>query len=194
VGIGISSPDPLGLSSSILHRDLIAHMSLQHPDPGAPAHIPTLATYPFAELAQASSAGTTPYPSRPASSAASSRAHSRRNTGSSIFGTEPPVVAYSRAPALTSVMPRFDGPDLNLLLWIFSWRYRRHLRNWDVASLQDRRVNWAGMALSSFYSALRRALVVSIILRALVVAGGLTTGIAWAVRRYKEMQLQRRLA
>jgi hypothetical protein len=177
------------------YRDLISHMSMQHPDPGVPALNPSPATYPFLEP-QPSSAGSTPWPSRPASatSATSSRAHSRRSTGLSLFGTDPPKVTVSRAPALASVMPRFEGPDLNLLLWIFSWRYRRLLRNWDSASIQDRRVNWAGMALSSFYSALRRALVISIIIRALVVAGGLTTGIAWLVRRAKEARLNRRLA
>lgn len=167
-------------------------MSSQLPDPGLPAVNPSPATYPFLEP-QPSSAGSTPWPSRPGS-AASSGAHSRQSPGSFPLETEPTKSTSHRAPALSSVMPRFEGPDLNLLLWIFSWRYRRLLGQWNTASIQDRRVNWAGMALSSFYSALRRALIISIILRTLVVAGGLATGIAWLTKRYRDARISKRLA
>jgi hypothetical protein len=45
------------------------------------------------------------------------------------------------------------------------------------------RMNWSGAALSTFYSAVRHALVVAIIIRAIGAGLGLA-GLAWVMYRY----------
>ena len=58
------------------------------------------------------------------------------------------------------------------------------VRGWEssVGTRTERKFNWSGMALGAFYSAVRRALVVAVILRALgtLSAGGIA---AWLVGR-----------
>ena len=51
----------------------------------------------------------------PATSPDRSRTHSRRSTGSNIFGTEPPPAS---APSMASVFPRFSHADVNALLYL----------------------------------------------------------------------------
>ncbi|PWN48233.1 hypothetical protein IE53DRAFT_370801 [Violaceomyces palustris] len=82
---------------------------------------------------------------------------------------DPPPLANALAPSLTSVFPRFSYPDVNFWIWVFGWRYRNVVRGWqnNIGTSLERRVNWSGMALGAFYSAVRRALVVAIVLRAL---------------------------
>ncbi|CAD6976580.1 unnamed protein product [Tilletia controversa] len=77
----------------------------------------------------------------------------------------PPPHARALAPSMTSVFPRFSYPDVNL------------------------RVNWSGMALGAFYSAVRRALIVAILLRAVSMVSVLS-GISWLASR--RMQRRRR--
>ena len=109
-----------------------------------------------------------------------------------MFGTEPPAVHM--APSMASVFPRFEGPDINFWLFCFSWRYRRLLRNWeDRVTSKDRRVNWTGMALNAFYAALRRALIVSIVIRASIVLGGLSTIAGWLYKRVQHERKKGRL-
>ena len=44
------------------------------------------------------------------------------------------------------------------------------------------RVNWTGAALTTFYAAVRKALVVVLILRAIGVLCGVTFGVWWMLR------------
>lgn len=86
------------------------------------------------------------------------------------------------AASMTSIFPRFSIPDVNLWIWVFGKRYRDVVRGWEAsareAGTNDKRINWSGSALSAFYGAVRRALVVVIVLRALGLLGGLA-GLAW---------------
>lgn len=81
----------------------------------------------------------------------------------------PPPAATAMAPSMTSVFPRFSYPDVNFWIWVFGWRYRTIVRSWErnIGTGLGQTVNWSGMALGAFYSAVRRALVVAILLRAL---------------------------
>lgn len=47
----------------------------------------------------------------------------------------------------------------------------------------DRRTNWSGAALSTFYQAVRHALVVAIIIRGLATLGGIA-GVTWWILRH----------
>ncbi|KAG8762148.1 hypothetical protein FRC11_010842 [Ceratobasidium sp. 423] len=86
------------------------------------------------------------------------------------------------AASMTSIFPRFSIPDVNLWIWVFGKRYRDVIRGWEASMAQpgtnDRRINWSGSALNAFYGAVRRALVVVIVLRALGLLGALA-GLAW---------------
>ncbi|TCD61148.1 hypothetical protein EIP91_008842 [Steccherinum ochraceum] len=88
------------------------------------------------------------------------------------------------APSLTSVFPRFSYPDVNFWIWVFGKRYREVVRGWEASiragGTNDRRINWTGSALNTFYAAVRKALVVVIVLRALFVLVGLLFG-GWFV-------------
>ncbi|KII93710.1 hypothetical protein PLICRDRAFT_35931 [Plicaturopsis crispa FD-325 SS-3] len=84
------------------------------------------------------------------------------------------------APSLASVFPRFSYPDVNFWIWVFGKRYREVVRGWEASvragGTNDRRINWSGSALNTFYAAIRKALVVVIVARAL----GLLFGLAFA--------------
>ncbi|KAF7784694.1 hypothetical protein Agabi119p4_859 [Agaricus bisporus var. burnettii] len=84
------------------------------------------------------------------------------------------------APSLASVFPKFSYPDVNFWIWVFGKRYREVIRGWETSlrggGVNDRRINWSGSALSTFYAAIRKALVVVIVARAL----GILFGIAFA--------------
>ncbi|KAJ7596695.1 hypothetical protein C8J56DRAFT_918100 [Mycena floridula] len=84
------------------------------------------------------------------------------------------------APSLASVFPKFSYPDVNFWIWVFGKRYREVVRGWEASvragGINDRRINWSGSALSTFYAAIRKALVVVIVARAL----GLIFGLAFA--------------
>lgn len=87
-------------------------------------------------------------------------------------------------------------PDINFLIWVFGGRYRRLVKRWNdrrppqtpgSAPLtpnpwSDRRVSWAGVALGQFYTAVRKALVVVILIRAVALGGGLAGLFVWASR------------
>ncbi|KAJ1026849.1 hypothetical protein NDA16_002146 [Ustilago loliicola] len=100
------------------------------------------------------------------------------------FHLNPPPASHALAPSLTSVFPRFSYPDVNFWIWFFGWRYRNVVRGWEssVGTRMERKFNWSGMALGAFYSAVRRALVVAVILRAvgMLSAGGIA---GWLVGR-----------
>jgi len=86
------------------------------------------------------------------------------------------------APSLTSVLPRFSYPDVNFWIWVFGKRYREVVRGWEASvragGVNDRRINWTGSALNTFYAAVRKALVVVIVVRAIWILLGLVLG-AW---------------
>ncbi|KAG1757329.1 hypothetical protein EDB19DRAFT_1891112 [Suillus lakei] len=87
------------------------------------------------------------------------------------------------APSLASVFPRFSYPDVNFWIWVFGKRYREVVRGWE-ASVRDggsnvRRVNWSGTALNTFYAAVRKALLVVLVLRAIGVLFGLVFAGWW---------------
>ncbi|KAI6134049.1 hypothetical protein EV401DRAFT_2172612 [Pisolithus croceorrhizus] len=81
------------------------------------------------------------------------------------------------APSLASVFPRFSYPDVNFWIWVFGKRYREVIRSWESSMREgganDKRLNWAGTALSNFYAAVRKALLVVLVLRAIGVLFGL---------------------
>ncbi|THV06047.1 hypothetical protein K435DRAFT_826127 [Dendrothele bispora CBS 962.96] len=84
------------------------------------------------------------------------------------------------APSLASVFPKFSYPDVNFWIWVFGKRYREVIRGWEASvrngGVNDRRINWSGSALSTFYASIRKALVVVIVARAL----GILFGLAFA--------------
>lgn len=84
------------------------------------------------------------------------------------------------APSLTSVFPRFSYPDVNFWIWVFGKRYREVVRGWEASvragGSNDRRINWTGSALNTFYAAVRKALVVVIVVRGIFVLLGLLLG------------------
>ncbi|KAK0548833.1 hypothetical protein OC845_003384 [Tilletia horrida] len=96
----------------------------------------------------------------------------------------PPPHARALAPSMTSVFPRFSYPDVNFWIWVFGYRYRKIVRAWErgLGTGIERRVNWSGMALGAFYSAVRRALIVAIFLRALSMLSVLSAA-SWLVSR-----------
>lgn len=117
-----------------------------------------------------------------------------RSRSDSTLSKYPHVeVPTSVAPSMASIFPRFTYPDINVLIWIFGFRYRRLLAqslrapsplpNSTTAEGDptDPRVNWAGLnlggsTLSAYYAAVRRALVVAVVLRAI----SALVGIGWA--------------
>jgi hypothetical protein len=91
-------------------------------------------------------------------------------------------------PGVTAVFPRFSYPDVNFWIWVFGRRYRQIVQNWEDSvhgpdRAADRRTNWSGAALSTFYQAVRHALVVAIIIRGLATIGGVA-GLTWWVLRH----------
>ncbi|KAF8649724.1 hypothetical protein AX16_005496 [Volvariella volvacea WC 439] len=89
------------------------------------------------------------------------------------------------APSLASVFPRFSYPDVNFWIWVFGKRYREVVREWEASvrsgGINDRRINWSGSALSTFYAAIRKALVVVIVARALGILVGFVLAGWWIV-------------
>lgn len=113
------------------------------------------------------------------------------------------------APSEASIFPRFvrpslpsspvDGgvdfpsaqsyPDINFLIFLFAFRYRRLLRHPSNAASRPRppdtppparaKVNWAGMSLNAYYAAVRRALVVAVFLRSCAAVGGILAAGLW---------------
>ncbi|KAI3621943.1 nudix family hydrolase [Moniliophthora roreri] len=87
------------------------------------------------------------------------------------------------APSLASVFPRFSYPDVNFWIWVFGKRYREVVRGWEASirsgGVNDRRINWSGQALSTFYASIRKALVVVIVARALAIIFGLVLAGWW---------------
>ncbi|PWN29451.1 hypothetical protein BDZ90DRAFT_213714, partial [Jaminaea rosea] len=93
----------------------------------------------------------------------------------------PPPMANAKAPSLTSVFPRFSNADVNFWIWICGFRYRTVIRSWQSAlgTPMERRFNWSGLALAAFYSAVRRALIVALLLRGLGAIALLGGGAWW---------------
>jgi len=90
------------------------------------------------------------------------------------------------APSLASVFPRFSYPDVNFWIWVFGKRYREVVRGWEVSvragGTNDRRINWSGSALNTFYAAIRKALVVVIVVRAIGILLGLSLAGWWVFK------------
>jgi hypothetical protein len=86
-------------------------------------------------------------------------------------------------PSLTSVFPRFSYPDVNFWIWIFGKRYREVVSGWEASvrsgGTNDRRINWTGSALNTFYAAVRKALVIVFVARALGILFGLSVTSWW---------------
>jgi hypothetical protein len=86
-------------------------------------------------------------------------------------------------PSLTSVFPRFSYPDVNFWIWLFGKRYREVVRGWEASvrngGTNDRRVNWTGSALNTFYAAVRKALVIVFVARAMGILFGFTVAGWW---------------
>lgn len=93
------------------------------------------------------------------------------------------------APSMASIFPTFSYPDINFLIHVFGFRYRRLARGTAGRvpkageATVDPRVDWMGArVLGSYYSAVRRALVVAVVLRAVATIGGLGT-LAWWLKQ-----------
>ena len=90
---------------------------------------------------------------------------------------------------------------------VFGRRYRQVVKGWEASvrgpdraanrryaapsvselifeALTGSRTNWSGAALSTFYSAVRQALVVAIVIRALATGSGLAGFAWWLYRRW----------
>jgi len=95
--------------------------------------------------------------------------------------------AMLKAPSLTSVFPRFSYPDVNFWIWVFGKRYREVIRGWEASvktsGMNDRRINWTGAALNTFYAAIRKALVVVIVVRAIFIVTGIMLSAWWVFLR-----------
>lgn len=50
------------------------------------------------------------------------------------------------APSMASIFPKFSYPDINILIWLFGYRYRRTLKQ-PPPPHSSGRVNWAGMSI-----------------------------------------------
>ena len=95
-------------------------------------------------------------------------------------------------------------PVSHVLLRVFGKRYRDVVRGWEASVLSggsnDKRrvtyltlllrenllrirINWAGTALNAFYAAVRKALVVVIVLRAIGILLSMGIGAWWLLRR-----------
>ncbi|EJD04422.1 uncharacterized protein FOMMEDRAFT_140381 [Fomitiporia mediterranea MF3/22] len=89
----------------------------------------------------------------------------------------------SIAPSMTSVFPRFSYPDVNFWIWVFGKRYREVIRSWEASArnggANDRRINWIGTAVNQFYAAVRKALIIVLILRAIGILVALGFGTWW---------------
>lgn len=103
------------------------------------------------------------------------------------------------APSLASIFPTFSYPDINFLIWLFGFRYRRLARatvgrvpkapgrEGGMGVELDPRVDWMGArVLGSYYSAVRRALVVAVVVRAMAALGGVWAIVWWGIRRARE--------
>ncbi|SCV67851.1 BQ2448_5462 [Microbotryum intermedium] len=134
----------------------------------------------------------------PASSALCSRDSSDLSTyphlASSLPSSKEEVEKHPFAPSAASIFPRFSYPDINLLIYIFGFRYRRILRYRPGAPGENARVNWAGMTLGSYYSAVRRALVVAVVLRGCAALGAIAYILALVRRKLKRRMVVRALA
>ncbi|KAF8315050.1 hypothetical protein DL93DRAFT_2057670, partial [Clavulina sp. PMI_390] len=103
-------------------------------------------------------------------------------------------------PSMASVFPRFSIPDVNFWIWVFGRRYRAVLKAWEASvirsrlshsnnprlgasSAADRRINWSGQALSTFYAAVRKALVVVIVGRSIGILFALGLSGWWLLKR-----------
>ncbi|GAA5870870.1 hypothetical protein JCM8547_001728, partial [Rhodosporidiobolus lusitaniae] len=159
--------------------DLLSHMNLA-------ATSPDLSTYPYGVSA-------IDHPVSPPSS----------SSPSSSSGKSPSTTYPSFSPTLfptseASIFPRFSHPDINLLIYLFSFRYRRlqrHARSSSPSSSSSPsgrrnstgasygRVDWAGVQAGLFYSAVRKALVVAVMLRAAAALGGLAAVVWWVRKR-----------
>lgn len=95
--------------------------------------------------------------------------------------------AILKAPSLTSVFPRFSYPDVNFWIWVFGKRYREVIRGWEsslkASGTNDRRINWTGAALNTFYAAIRKALVVVLVVRAIFIITGVVVSAWWVFLR-----------
>ncbi|KAM0754860.1 hypothetical protein T439DRAFT_309686 [Meredithblackwellia eburnea MCA 4105] len=135
---------------------------------------------------------------------------SARGTSPSDLSTYPHAVTTLDpqmspfAPSMASIFPTFTYPDINLLIWLFGFRYRRLARQTvgrvprvvegpdgkSTTVVVDPRVDWMGArVLGSYYSAVRRALVVAVVLRALTAGLGLGGGFWWLRRKMREKKL-----
>ncbi|OAX44853.1 hypothetical protein K503DRAFT_764734 [Rhizopogon vinicolor AM-OR11-026] len=89
------------------------------------------------------------------------------------------------APSLASVFPRFSYPDVNFWIWVFGKRYREVVRGWEASVRSGgsnvRRINWSGTALNTFYAAVRKALIVVLVLRSIGVLVGLLFAGWWVL-------------
>ncbi|EGG02051.1 uncharacterized protein MELLADRAFT_117629 [Melampsora larici-populina 98AG31] len=82
----------------------------------------------------------------------------------------PPDEMTISAPSITSIFPRFTYPDVNALIWLLGGRYRNLLRSWQPAHQRHPRSR-STLALTAFYTAVRKALMVAVILRFLSLIG-----------------------
>ncbi|SCZ93079.1 BZ3500_MvSof-1268-A1-R1_Chr6-2g08448 [Microbotryum saponariae] len=125
----------------------------------------------------------------PASSALSSGDSTDLSTyphlASTLPGTQQEIEEHPFAPSAASIFPRFSYPDINLLIYVFGFRYRRILRYRPSAPGENARVNWAGMTLGSYYSAVRRALVVAVVLRGCAALGAVAYVLTLVRRKVK---------
>ncbi|KAG0139546.1 hypothetical protein CROQUDRAFT_101387 [Cronartium quercuum f. sp. fusiforme G11] len=82
----------------------------------------------------------------------------------------------STVPSLSSIFPRFSHADINALIYLLGARYRALLHIIHQPPSQRRYRSAGRLALNAFYTAVRKALIVAIVLRssaALLIVVGL---------------------
>lgn len=194
----------LSLVNAGMTLDLLSHMTLSR-------SASDLSTYPYALAALDKPLDSKSSPGRPLEQQQQQESQKGLNpfSSSSEASIFPRFVSFSLC--FTPLSPSLDKaqflfllpfvsfeqsyPDINLLIYLFGWRYRRLLRSNpssrppttprtpSTSSIPTYRVNWAGMSLNAYYAAVRRALVVAVLMRAIAAIG--TVGIGgWWIREW----------
>ncbi|KAH9818655.1 hypothetical protein DFH28DRAFT_1023052, partial [Melampsora americana] len=83
----------------------------------------------------------------------------------------PPDEITLTTPSLTSIFPKFNHPDVNGLIWILGGRYRSVLRRWQPTHQRYHSRSRSTLALTTFYTAVRKALMMAVILRLISLIG-----------------------
>ncbi|KAL4400253.1 coenzyme A diphosphatase [Malassezia pachydermatis] len=108
-----------------------------------------------------------------------------------LLGSPQTSVLAQKAPSTSEVFPRFTYPDVNFWIWMFGWRYRAIHRRWQesIGTELEHHAHWSGLAMAAFYSCVRRALVLTMVLRAMGLVTLASLGTWFTLRRFRRAHL-----